>query len=116
MALVKTDVSKKCITSIIPKHTAKKYFYRSALQLLATANMVLNSLIIFTLKMEAILSSETSALARATWRHIPEDNILHRLRVFKNRVLRKIFGPKWDELTEGWRDGCKIERMKDNIL
>jgi hypothetical protein len=27
----------------------------------------------------------------------------HRLRVFENRVLRKIFGPKRDEVTEGWR-------------
>jgi hypothetical protein len=27
----------------------------------------------------------------------------HRLRVFKNRVLRKIFGPKSDEVNEEWR-------------
>jgi hypothetical protein len=27
----------------------------------------------------------------------------HRLRVFENRVLRRIFGPKRDELTRGWR-------------
>jgi hypothetical protein len=27
----------------------------------------------------------------------------HRLKVFKNRVLRKIFGPKWDKVTENWR-------------
>jgi hypothetical protein len=27
----------------------------------------------------------------------------HRLRVFENRVLRKIFGPMRDEVTEGWR-------------
>jgi hypothetical protein len=26
-----------------------------------------------------------------------------RLRVFKNRVLRRIFGPKRDEVTEEWR-------------
>jgi hypothetical protein len=27
-----------------------------------------------------------------------------RLRVFENRVLRRIFGPKWDEVTAGeWR-------------
>jgi hypothetical protein len=26
-----------------------------------------------------------------------------RLRVFVNRVLRRIFGPKWDEVTEEWR-------------
>jgi hypothetical protein len=27
----------------------------------------------------------------------------HRLRVFENRVLKRIFGPKKDEVTGGWR-------------
>jgi hypothetical protein len=27
----------------------------------------------------------------------------HRIRVFENRVLRKIFGPKRDEVTGEWR-------------
>jgi hypothetical protein len=27
----------------------------------------------------------------------------HRLRVFENRVLRRIFGPKRDEVTREWR-------------
>jgi hypothetical protein len=27
----------------------------------------------------------------------------HRLRVFENSVLRRIFGPKRDEVTAGWR-------------
>jgi hypothetical protein len=27
----------------------------------------------------------------------------HRLRVFEKRALRRIFGPKRDEATEGWR-------------
>jgi hypothetical protein len=27
----------------------------------------------------------------------------HGLRVFKNRTLRRIFGPKRDEVVEGWR-------------
>ena len=27
----------------------------------------------------------------------------HRLRVFENRVLRKVFGPKRDEVTREWR-------------
>jgi hypothetical protein len=26
-----------------------------------------------------------------------------RLRVFENKVLRRIFGPKRDEVTEGWK-------------
>jgi hypothetical protein len=28
----------------------------------------------------------------------------YRLRVFENRVLRRIFGPKRDEVTGGWRE------------
>jgi hypothetical protein len=28
----------------------------------------------------------------------------HRLRVFENRVLRRIFGPKRDEVTGGWTE------------
>jgi hypothetical protein len=35
-----------------------------------------------------------------TWFLIPKEK--HRLRVFENRVLRKIFGPKKDELTGEW--------------
>jgi hypothetical protein len=27
----------------------------------------------------------------------------HRLRAFENKVLRRIFGPKRDEVTGGWR-------------
>jgi hypothetical protein len=27
----------------------------------------------------------------------------HRLRVFENRVLREVFGPKRDEVTQEWR-------------
>jgi hypothetical protein len=28
----------------------------------------------------------------------------NRLKVFENRVLRRIFGPKGDEVTGGWRN------------
>jgi hypothetical protein len=28
---------------------------------------------------------------------------LRRLRVFENTILRRIFGPKWDEVTREWR-------------
>jgi hypothetical protein len=33
----------------------------------------------------------------------------HRLRVFENRVLRRIFGPKRDEVTGGWRKLHNVE-------
>jgi hypothetical protein len=62
--------------------------------------------------MEAMLSSETAVLTRTTWRHIPEHDILHRLRVFQNRVLRRIFGPKMDEVTAGWTK-LHNEKLRD---
>jgi hypothetical protein len=35
-----------------------------------------------------------------------------RLSVFENRVLRRIFGPKWDEVTGEWRK-LHIEDLND---
>ena len=36
-----------------------------------------------------------------TWSLILREE--RRIRVFENRVLRRIIGPKWDEVTEKWR-------------
>jgi hypothetical protein len=36
-----------------------------------------------------------------TWSLILREE--HRLRVFEYRVLRRLFGPKWDEVTGDWR-------------
>jgi hypothetical protein len=38
-----------------------------------------------------------------------------KLRVFENRVLRRIFGPKRDEVTGGWRKLRNEERTTRNL-
>jgi hypothetical protein len=52
-------------------------FLHSTLRLLVAANVVPSLLILVTLMMEAIHSSETSVLTRATWHNIQEVGILH---------------------------------------
>jgi hypothetical protein len=36
-----------------------------------------------------------------TWSLLPKEE--HKLKVFENRVLRRIFGPKREEVAGGWR-------------
>jgi hypothetical protein len=48
-----------------------------------------------------LISDLINALIAKTWSLTLKEE--HKLRVFENRVLMRIFGPKKDEVTIGWR-------------
>jgi hypothetical protein len=50
-----------------------------------------------------------------TWSLTLRDHVSHRVRVFENRVLRRIFGPNKDEVTGYWRKLHK-EDLNDSVL
>jgi hypothetical protein len=98
VALVRTDVSEELL--------------RSVRRFLVRASVVPRSPILFTLIKEALSSSETSVLTRATQRNIPEDAILHshRRENLKSYIIISYLGADKDQFSVALSFGLPILR------
>jgi len=72
-------------------------------------NLLSSSLLVKTLKTEIyrIIILLVVLYGCATWLLTLREE--RRLRMFKNKVLRRIFGPKRDEVTREWRELHNVE-------
>jgi hypothetical protein len=114
VALVRTGVSEEHIASIIRVTRIGELgvFLRSLLRLLVTAD-VLSSPIFVTLMMEAVCSTETLVLTRATRSHITEDGIRHshrheNLKSYKKYIVESWISDKqWNRRTHCIHNTCR---------
>jgi hypothetical protein len=81
VALVRTDVSEE-------PSNRRTYFFAAYVDFLVAACVVPSSMIFVTLMKEALSSSETSVITRATRRYNPEDTILNIMYVCLPRTKR----------------------------
>jgi hypothetical protein len=86
VALIKSDVSDEPIASIVRVKRIRNLGKTLAITSYAKYS---DSLILFTLIMVAICSSETSVPTKATWRLIPESGILDVKIVFIQEFLTR---------------------------
>jgi len=97
----KTDKFYKILRCILPPH--KFYAYIEAVRNYSVQNLLSSSLLSKKLKIKIYRTIILPVVLYVceTWSLTLREE--RRLRVFENRVLRRVFGPKRDEVTGEWR-------------